>query len=363
VTARNVKIDRRYFPAYFKFNIQYSFEPGYLDKFIPWKDYINRFYLPFPPDLMGSGRPWFYGSPDEYRERLPGIISEILDKGFQPEIICNDPFPDLSGSAEIVRYMKLLADNGLRHATVAFLPLGVLFRREFPSLELTASTIAFIHDAARLDRWVELAGVTAVIPDRSCNKKLGELKALRRSGLSVGLVVDDGCLPSCPIQFQHYSVNAADGRNCANALEHLKAHGDYEKFILDNCHKFERDLSWRFYQSDLVPANLPAYAGIVSTIKFTRLVGMNRAEILLDKMFHFLDASNGCNFSLGYYEPEDVLPAIQECDRVCRKCLWCRDVFHKWNVSTELAEKTAGVLWTPRSREKMSAYLANYLPR
>lgn len=342
-------IDRSLFPNPFRFVIGYHEEPDFIGRLLPYREYIDAVYLPLPPRFMGSGRPWEGSDAATWEASLPGRVRAAKDQGIEPEVICNAMLPDWSKVPEVLRYLDRLVDAGLRYVTVAFLPLAAAIKKRHPSVEIKASTIAFIHDNVRLERWVEAADVRMVVPDRSITKDLPALKRLRRSGVELTLVMDDVCLPSCPIQFQHYlllgEAGECPGRDVRSGLE----------VIDSNCGSYERENTWRIFQYYVVPADLPRYAGIVRGLKLGR--GRTAtADHVIREMRHYMDTRLRTHFYLGYYEPPETWGRLEACDRVCRKCGWCPKAFDEWNEPSELAEEHGATLWRPRDPALDSPY-------
>ncbi|MBM4386325.1 MAG: U32 family peptidase [Deltaproteobacteria bacterium] len=344
-------INNNLFPSLFRFSIPYVYEPSYSWKLLPWKKYIKNVYIPIPSDLMGSGRQIFEGDPLKFKQELPEIIIDLEEKGLTAQLLCNSPFPDIFKIGELKDYLKRLIDCGLRNVTVAFLPLAAMIHREFPEIEITASTVAFIHDTAMAEQWIDRAGVKSIVPDRSLNKRLDKLAVLKKTGVALTVVADDGCLPSCPLQYQHYCL--------VSYLDKISSARDKEadeKAIESFCGKYERANTWRLYQSDLVPANLPYYAGLVETIKFARIINLKKADLLIREMQHYMDTNNRCSFFFGYYEPPEVFEKIRTCDRLCMNCGWCGDLFHRSNERTDSPDAKMSLLWRPKGRVKVSTY-------
>jgi len=341
-------IDPALFPATFRFVIGYHDEPDFIGRLQPYRDYIESVYLPLPPRLMGSGRPWEGGDPARWEAVLPERVRAAKDQGFEPEVICNAMLPDWSKLPELLPYLDRLVDQGLRCVTVAFLPLAVAIRKRHPSLEIKASTIAFIHDNARLERWIEAVDVRMVVPDRSITKDLPALERLRKSGVDLTLVMDDVCLPSCPIQFQHYLL-LGQGSECPAAETRTGLD------VIDaNCGSYKRENTWRVFQYYVVPADLPRYAGIVRGLKLGR--GRMTADHVIREMRHYMDTRLRTHFYLGYYEPPETWDRLAACDRVCRKCGWCPKAFREHNQPSELREAHGATLWRPRDPAQESPY-------
>jgi collagenase-like PrtC family protease len=322
------------FPGTFRFCVPYFPEEGFAAKLAPYRHVLDRVYVPIPPEFMGSGRPWSMGDGTAYAAALPGIVTELQAHGLCPELLCNAPLPAWDRARAALPYVARLAALGLRCATVAYLPFAALLHRELPDLELTASTVAFIHDPARLERWLEEAAVTTICPDRSVNKDLAALRVLRRAGVQLRLVVDDGCLPSCPSQFQHYQLFAENAPPRGADLCAIEA----------LCGKRERARSWRLYQLFIVPASLPAYAGIADGIKLGRGRSKTAAH-LAREMQYYMDQANRHHLYAGYHEPDEVLEKLQECDRICHRCEWCRRTFAAHNTATAAPEAGDAPLW------------------
>lgn len=322
-----------------RFAVPYNGDPGVIERLAGVRHLIGRVFLPIPLGFMATGRPWSLGQPEAYRRELPGLVRAIAEAGFAPEVLCNSSMPKWTEVGATVRYLGRLVDSGLRHVTIAYLPLASRVHREIPGIEITASTVADIHEGARLDRWIEEAGITTVVPDRSLNKRLDALRALKRSGLTVSLVVDDGCMPSCPIQSQHYAIYQYCDRR------HALLKGSIES----SCRKWLRSDTWRVWQSDIVPGDLPRFEGVVDLFKFGR-DSRRDTDRLLAEVAHYAGRASRQSFFGGHVEPEEVFDRLQACDRLCSRCGWCRDAFLRVNRPTSAPEGRSGEpLWEPRT--------------
>lgn len=324
----------------FRFQIPYNRETNFIAELRSWRRFIGSIYFPIPLEFMGTGRPWTDGDRKKYHDGLPSIIRAVSDAGFDSEILCNSILPDWSKAQALIKYLSRLHEHGLKHVTVAYLPLASLIHREIPSLEIVASTIAFIHDIARLERWCTEAGVKTIVSDRSLNKNIVELRKLRDAGVSIRLIVDENCMPSCPLQFQHYILFSLDNR-----ISEIEGTLDLDT-LNRHCHRYERIHHWKMFQSSPLPSNLPHYNGVVDTLKITRGRSKTSSHII-NQMLYYMDFTNNRHFYLGYVEPEEVFDRVQECDRACRYCSWCKEAFYRYNEPTDAPEGRPVYMWQP----------------
>ena len=348
-TTDDGSIDRRLFPSVFRFTVPYRDDPDFLDVLEPVRDYVARVYLPMPPRFMGSGRPWSGTDPATWEAKLPDLVRTMKDRGFEPELVCNALMPDGSMVPEGLDYIARLVDRGLPTITIAFLPFAKQVRARFPELEIKASTIAFIHDTPRLERWIQEAGIQSCVPDRSVTKDLPALRRLKASGVSLSLVMDDVCLPSCPQQFQHYMLFSQMGGSapadvCAG-LDVVDAH----------CGHYDRPRSWQMYQYYVVPADLHHYAGLLDHLKLSRGNTKDAAH-LVREIRHYMDTRNRTHFYLGYYEPPEGWERVTSCDRICRKCYWCREAFVAANEPNDVPDGKSAVQWHPKDPANASRW-------
>lgn len=303
-----------------KLTVPFNHDPDLLDRLAPFAADIDSVYFPPPPDVTGSGRPWKGPSAESYGKGLGGLIEEILRFGAAPELLLNSIIPDPAGRRRILDFTADAMTAGVKRATVADLQLAMALRGRFPDLKITASCIAFIHNAVRARYWRDFAAADRVIVDPSINKSLTRIRGIADLGFEIGLMPANSCMPWCPFQVQHYYMNSRgmtgeDG--CAPPDAVCRPY------------RYSPDNAWRQIACEVVPADIPRYAGLVSIVKLTDRRSIT--DVILERVEAYTALESRVHPDFRYTDPPETFDIVASCHRECERCLRCREIFLRAN--------------------------------
>jgi collagenase-like PrtC family protease len=117
------------------------------------------------------------------------------------------------GRGYLLQRLQWLVDIGAAAVVTANPFVMELVRENFPSLELHISVLASVNDARKAKFFEEL-GATVIHLDPQVNRDFRRIKAIRKSvGCRLSLVVNEGCLLSCPIRQYHSNMISHSGES------------------------------------------------------------------------------------------------------------------------------------------------------
>ena len=117
------------------------------------------------------------------------------------------------GRGQLLQRLQWLVDIGAAAVVTANPFVMELVRENFPSLELHISVLASVNDA-RKAKFFEDLGATVIHLDPQINRDFRRLEAIRKAvGCRISLVVNEGCLLSCPIRQYHSNMISHSGES------------------------------------------------------------------------------------------------------------------------------------------------------
>ncbi|HYB91621.1 MAG TPA: U32 family peptidase [Candidatus Binataceae bacterium] len=117
------------------------------------------------------------------------------------------------GRGQLLQRLQWLVDAGGAAVVTANPFVMELVRENFPSLELHISVLASVNDARKAKFFDEL-GATVIHLDPQVNRDFRRLEAIRKAaGCTLSLVVNEGCLLSCPIRNYHSNMISHSGES------------------------------------------------------------------------------------------------------------------------------------------------------
>ncbi|MFZ0800149.1 MAG: radical SAM protein [Terriglobales bacterium] len=159
---------------------------------------ICEVYIPFPPEVIGSGRP---PQPSEHSQ-------EFLESGlFAINVLVNPVVFRESIDVVAPRVVATLRTwrerYGIVGATASNLLLASRIRDALPELQLVASTLLEIATPVQA---LMVDGIFDVlVPATKVMRDISALRALRKAFRGrVRLIVNEACLPGCPHRTQHF---------------------------------------------------------------------------------------------------------------------------------------------------------------
>jgi collagenase-like PrtC family protease len=117
----------------------------------------------------------------------------------------NKEFSEI-GRGETLQKLQWIADVNADAVVTANPFVMELMRKNFPDMELHVSVLASVNDP-RKARFFEELGATVIHLDPQVNRDFRHLKAIRKAvKCCLSVVVNEGCLLSCPIRQYHSNV-------------------------------------------------------------------------------------------------------------------------------------------------------------
>jgi hypothetical protein len=301
-----------------RISLPYNHDPSYPEWLDGHCEVVNEIFLPIHGNIAPSARHWFGpADPCAYREQLRRLIPVLRRRKIEANVVINLLVP-CDKRAGVLDEIGLLRDRVFEECmsvAVADFHLGQAIRGRFPELKLTVSTIAEVDSATRAAYWVDSLGVASICPSRSINKRLGELRAIRKLGVELKLVLDDCCGAGCPAILSHAAF-------CNAAPAFLKQERCFAR-------EYVRSRPWLIAQKDIVPATLPLYDGLISQAKPDgRTLSLEKVE---RKLALYQAAESYEHPASIYVEPSNAFDRITTCDRACGECGWCEGSFEwRW---------------------------------
>jgi collagenase-like PrtC family protease len=121
-----------------------------------------------------------------------------------------------NGRGELLQRLEWVAEVGAAGVVTANPFLMELVRRHFPSLELHISVLASVDDPRKATFFEDL-GASVIHLDPQVNRDFRRLGAIRKSvKCRLSLVVNEGCLLSCPIRQYHSNMISHSGESIAD---------------------------------------------------------------------------------------------------------------------------------------------------
>jgi len=117
------------------------------------------------------------------------------------------------GRGHLLQRLQWLVDIGAAAVVTANPFVMELVRENFPGLELHISVLASVNDA-RKAKFFEDLGAAVIHLDPQVNRDFRRLEAIRKAvECSLSLVVNEGCLLSCPIRQYHSNMISHSGES------------------------------------------------------------------------------------------------------------------------------------------------------
>ena len=303
-----------------KLAVPYNHDRQLIAALEPWATSIAEIFIPAPLDVTGTFRPWNGPDPTEYRVLIPDIVARAGRLGFEVNMAINAPYVPLGDQGRVAEYVRTASDQGVASFTIGDLHLAERVRDLCPDLLLVASATADIGHVMRARHWVRQAGVSRIVPSRSLNKNLVALGHIAALGVEVEIIPNEQCLPSCPYIFQH---------SMTTGLRDSFDESDFQACSM-MCLEMKVQAPWEQWQTEIVPASIPRYAGLTNLIKLAGRDSTTREILNEVDRFTRLESSSALMLT-GYVEPADAFDHIVACDRVCERCGWCERRFNEAN--------------------------------
>ena len=120
------------------------------------------------------------------------------------------------GRGQLLQRLQWVSDIGASAVVTANPFVMELINENFPRLELHISVLASVNDARKAKFFDDL-GATVIHLDPQINRDFRRIEAIRKSvECTLSLVVNEGCLLSCPIRQYHSNMISHSGESIAS---------------------------------------------------------------------------------------------------------------------------------------------------
>ncbi|MBN2419741.1 MAG: U32 family peptidase [Deltaproteobacteria bacterium] len=328
-----------------EFSVPYNNDPETLTEIFRLKECngnrIKEIYLSGPQEYAGSGRI----SPAQSFDELSNVVKRIHGKGIRVNLLMNSV---CEGSdwyshdilTRTMDYLKRVIDDlGVEAITIAN-PMYIReVRRNFPLVEICASVLA---DIDSIDKAIiyKKAGADSFTPDVNINRNLRLLKKIKeKTGFTIKLMVNEGCLFKCPFRKFHFNYIAHKSRNPGADT----VRGEENVFSL-NCMQVSKNDPSQILKSGWIrPEDLENYGDISSYFKLvgrtsSRSMICRQLEAYMNQLWEgdLLELMAGnlysCGMSYMMHLDNRSLDAIgffekvTSCDHECIDCDFCNQV-------------------------------------
>jgi len=314
-----------------KLALPYNFAPDWVERVLePSGSLTEEVYLPLFWTIASTGRTW-NGPRDyaSYRREVARLHAAASEVGARLSFVAN--------AGLSIREMRLAEDEILQlHAdfpgsrfTLESLELAAILHARVPSMDVSPSTLAGIVTTLQALYWRRAAGSAIITVGREANRRPQLLGHLKQMGFRVKVVLQDHCVPACPVGSAH-GLRMRLGDLVAEAACREGDDGPGEAGSLGvSCLPFACEMKadpewfWVVAQKELLPGHLPKLQGLVDIVK---IEGRTAPTGRLAERVAYVRAAESLRSleSPLYEEPPEAWERIATCDRSCGPCDWCR---------------------------------------
>ena len=306
-----------------KFSLPFNHDPAWVDCIVnAYAPFVESVYAPLPPRVHPTLYNWRGGDPGHYEDIFLALTERLAGKGIMTNMVLNADTPDPLNFEPLFAFLEKHLDTRWMSATVNNVILARELRRRYGDLKLYSSVTSDISSINEASFWRWEAGVDGITAAQILTKKTAMLQRIRSLGLSVRLVVNNGCLPACPFRHQHWTL--VYGASFDRAMADRRLHE-----VRENCTAVRRNAMYILWQSQVVPADLPRYKNIIDVVK---IEGRSRTtDNLVQIVDAYLAMESRRHPDYDYFEPPETLDRLADCDRTCQTCGWCEKTFARHN--------------------------------
>ncbi|MBI5489725.1 MAG: hypothetical protein HY905_20495 [Deltaproteobacteria bacterium] len=300
-------------PAGIRLSVPYNHDPALLDAIEPVAAHLAGIYLPVHPTAAASGRA-FRGpaSPAAYLAELRRVARRCRRMGLGLSLLANVPGWAVDSRAVARTAAALRGEVDRLRVTLADLAAARRVREAAPWLAIGVSTLADVRTPVEACWWRDEVGATFLTVSREVNRRPDALARLAATGLRLGVVSYDDCVPGCQFRLTHVLPDRPGGRRRGWATSPRCLAGE-----------LRRARPWLLAQKEILPGHLRHLAGLVEEVKISGR-DQETAEVLR-RLRLYLEARSLDHPSDLYSEPPGAWRRIAACDRECHRCSWCAD--------------------------------------
>ena len=281
----------------YEFSVPMPFFKEHIDKLISInkeieKSKITSLYFSLPTnstDFTGFEQDRFNWDIETDFNYWKPLIEYTLNNGFDFIYVLNSPIIHYEHDKELYtkldklnRLIENLEKLGINKIRLCNPQLMGYISKNYPYIELylsTSSEIKTIKDYSNL--FLEFKNIKECVPSWDVNKNFKLLKNLQSlfPNIKLELMVNEGCLPSCPFRNVHNSM--------ANRETNLENYFYSCKFITQNCSKkMKNDIACYLANNNIIyPWEINEYSKI--GINNFKLVGRNSEAFITGKYLEY----------------------------------------------------------------------------
>jgi hypothetical protein len=277
---------------------------------------IEEIYFPIRAEVVPTGRP----------RQSQNYLYTFLTMADLPKAVLINPIVLPKSLAQIqddiLRELAILHDSySVERVTVTDLLLARAIKQHLPQLRLSASVLLRIQSPQQLPYLQDL--FDSITVDTAINRNLPMIRSIRHIFQGrIKLIVNEGCLPLCPLRTQHFYEMASD-----------RAHPE------SLCEDLLQEQPWLRLTSGWIPPQfLSLYEDAVDVIKLAGRVTLQNPQKYLDvftayRMGATLPVNElGCG-PAGLLQDVPITKEFFQftltCDKNCVACVVCRDYYER----------------------------------
>jgi hypothetical protein len=283
---------------------------------------VAAVYFPMPGGGFASGRPL---QPEEQ------LVAFLRAAPLAGEVVVNPivlPRPVEEMAPEIVGALRRLeGEFGVQRVTVTSLELARHIKESLPGYCVAGSVLMGI--AAPAQALMAAGCLDAVAPDTRLVRDLAGLRRLREAFAGeIRLLVNEACLPGCPLRTQHFYEMAYGGAPPRSL-----------------CTAILEEQPWlRLTGAWILPRHLPHYAGVYDTLKLAGRVTLRNPERYVSVLHAYIeggailsrDIGGGPASPLtGLDVSDEWFEYVLHCDKRCATCQVCRAAYQQFQRDLE----------------------------
>jgi hypothetical protein len=279
-------------------------------------DTIEEVYFPFPQGWIASGR-----------SRQPeACLETFLCQARLPKAVLVNPVvlpePIAQIGPRLVRQLAEMHERyGVGSVTVTSLELARVVKTSLPFLHVTASCLMGVSSPAQA--MLLNSCVDSLTPDTRLSHDLSGLRRLKSAFTGkLRLLVNESCLPGCPMRVQHFYEMAYSS-----------------SFPLSLCQNMLDQTPWlRMTGGWILPQHLHYYDDVCDSLKLAGRVTLRDPNTYRQVLAAYVnrtplqpaDIGGGPASILDPVDvPDRVFETILNCEKNCHGCTFCRDFYQE----------------------------------
>lgn len=337
-----------------EFSVPYNGDAALLDKIFALKKRngasIKEVFLSGPAEYCASGRVAYNGKLDSFSR----MIDRIHHEGIRVNLIMNSTCEGAEWYSDaMAEYLEsflgyMVGKLGIESITLANPIIMKEIHDLTPEVELCASVLGDI-DCVERAKYFKLVGASVVTPDVSINRNVSLLKQIKdETGLSLKIMVNEGCLYKCPLRKFHFNAISHIGMNSSMvgrgiSRETFKAQVDQvagKTFFLSCNSILSADPSQVLKSGWIRPEDLRLYDSVSSWFKISgRTVATGAVERMIqaymdesytgdlmdimDSSLRMLSLSRGVSVDNTKLGEAEFARHVMGCSHDCVSCGFC----------------------------------------